>query len=317
MKSISFFKITIPLNTGILLAFLITGCGEDSNTSATLESSSVSVFSLSSVSSSSYANSSYSSVSSSTSVALSSSSVSALCLDDSTFENSAGYYGACIRFGGNLLVGEWTNIDGYSHWLFNEDGTGSYDNTYERYVYSFGIDREGLLLSLIKNDQTINYYHYSDSNDSCIITQRVFDGELIVDATDTWCHYNRQAYILDDVNNSTFSKNDLGYYGDQVLWGNHSVIGSWGYALTSGGSYTFLIFDENGSMHQESAFTTGGSFIPNFPTSTYGVSSNGRIMYAFNQSYEIIGLYESCYLMQNSEDDLQYKLCKRDENTSL
>ncbi len=188
MESISFFKITISLSTAIMLAFWATGCGEDSDTSATLESSSVSTSSassLSSVSSSSYVNSSYNSVSSSTSVPLSSSSASSLCLDDSTSEDSAGYYGPCARFGGNLLVGEWTNIDGYSHWLFNEDGTGSYDNTYERYVYSFGIDREGLLLSLIKNDQTINYYHYSDSNDSCIITQRVFDGELIVDATDT------------------------------------------------------------------------------------------------------------------------------------
>jgi hypothetical protein len=267
--------ISLALLSAGLIASLSSGCGNGSS------SSSSSPFSSSAHSSSSSINS-----------------------------NDAGFYGDNVYFGDQKIVGEWL-IDDFHHEIYSNDGTlireviGQYRNLYPQY----GINEDGTTLTVIDEYYKYTHYTFKESDNDCFTAIK----EASVYWPVKYCKYvDESVSTLNPISNAKAMENSLGFYGNNVQFGNETIIEKWGFVPIEGGDGGIFEFDESGngtrSLHSDYAVV--------IPTEhfKYGISENGKeLTVKYNQNdkieiFQIVGLFEGCYKVISQE--VSYKYCK-------
>ncbi len=222
--------------------------------------------------------------------------------------NDAGKYGTYVLFGDIVIAGTWIRGTG-SYKTFNDNGIMYYESEEGyRHIYpEYGVNEDGTVLTTIASDNSIEHYIFVDSNESCFTAKREISPSY--QPTEVYCRYEREPATLSQVNNSGNPANDLGFFGEGVLYGNDSIVGHWWYAPVLGGDGAGLDFSASGdgNKYLPGVSDTGNPF-------EYGISEEGRTLNIHYTSdtnvnnYEITGLLEGCYQMEH--DGTQYKLCK-------
>ena len=271
-----------------------TGCGEDDNSKQDGNISS------SILSSSSNDNSSFSS----SSEVASFSSQSSETTSSTPSSNNLGYFGSGVFFGDKELIGRWEHEIGYI--TFNKDGNASHDiyGSY-RNIYIYGVSTDGNVLK--ESNSELNYqYTFMDSNETCITA--LLSGSHTEEHETFLCRSEVAAPSFEAVDNTMYTQNETGYFGDGVLFGNLPAIGTWVYVPVEGGSSTTLTLHSDGSGTLNYYPQTSG-----FPLGEYGISSDGRTLSINNApAYKLIDTYEECYLMQDEKNKTLYKMCHMD-----
>lgn len=234
--------------------------------------------------------------------------------------NALGFYGEGVKFGSQLILGTWQVNKEYR--TFKNDGTVTIDYFGSGRVTGvpYGLNAKGTEL-------TIDFSaYYQDIEKITITTEKgdCLDAILFKDFIDNreapdensstlYCKRNPSA-TLEPISNAGKATNAYGYYGEGVKFGNDLVVGNWGSViLDNTGSEDGDIrisFDINGSC----IYVESNPYGTNYATTVdYGISEDGKMVYSLYDNFEIIGLFEGCYLMKNQYNQ-EHKLCKMENN---
>ncbi len=237
-------------------------------------------------------------------------------------QNAYGYYGENVKFGELQLVGEWEYNDENSTdpiiYRFRSDGTDVLTSGIQFHNEYYGVDTNGSLLQVYWLHHSFAYSFEIQKQ----LSEKCFEANLIVlnddnittTKTGTLCRKetNTDALISGINVGKTFGA--YGYYGNDVVLGDHNLTGTWKEYRDISSPYLGRIYhlESNGSaiIHYNSGNGQADSL------ANYGTNEDGTIFYFQYPPLQIESKYnDSCYVTVYDGDDNQFLLCKESNET--
>jgi hypothetical protein len=195
-------------------------------------------------------------------------------------QNAYGYYGESAKFGELQLMGEWeyqdqnatdTNIS--TTLYFRQDGSYRAKVIAPEWVqtnhgyYGVDLNGSGITLYQLQNEKEGTIIISSSDANNCFHTQLSSNnGSIIINTSYTLCRKNN----LENTLNAGNSLNNSGYYGQNVMFGDDTLVGRWS-AITPEGNTSSYTFESNATA--EIFKETNSTF------SEYGVDETGEYIY--------------------------------------
>ncbi len=195
-------------------------------------------------------------------------------------QNAYGYYGESAKFGKLQLMGEWeykdqnaTDTNMSTILYFRQDGSYRAKVIAPEWVQAnhgyYGVDLNGSSITLyqLQNQKEGTIIISSSDANNCFHTQlSSSNGSIIINTSYTLCRKNN----LDNTLNAGNSLNNSGYYGQNVMFGDDTLVGRWS-AITTEGNTSSYTFESNATA--EIFKETNSTF------SEYGVDETGEYIY--------------------------------------
>lgn len=230
--------------------------------------------------------------------------------------NELGFYGLSAQFGSRLLLDRWeaavtlndTNTTLSGDYVFRNDGV--FSTTIDAFTYGiYGVDAPGKHLHLKGylsdgSSYTIRVNH--ERSDMCLETELLTTDKQVF-AVAVMCPKNVDNTPLISGVNVGKSVNQSGYFGSNVLFGAHLIVGRWNaYGIDKNGSISALPYMNMQFLEDGSAITNTDSGVAEI--GSYGVNEDATQLYP----YSIIkSLNDSCYEVA-SAGQFPIALCKID-----
>ncbi len=235
-------------------------------------------------------------------------------------QNAYGYYGEHAKLGELQLVGEWEyrdanmSEDDYFALLLRKDGTFTTKSTAMGDQGYYGADLNGTVLTIDTPARTNGYVKlFIDDN----ISSHCFNTTLVREDNVTkacmLCRKDTNTDALINGINVGKSFGPSGYYGDDVMFGDHNITGTW-FRYHNVDSPTFgeiFYLESNGSViiHHDSGNGQADSL------ANYGTNEDGSILYILNTPHQIVRQDDnSCYETIDDNENT-FLLCKESNET--